>query len=140
GRGGRAGASGHTAAEDAAMDAALLAMAVPGRPVQVVWSRADELGWAPFGPATVARIRTEVDAHGEVLSWQHEIWGTGHASRPGFVAGLGFLAASHREGGQEIQAAPEVPLERGGAATRNAVPGYAFPHYRVVNNQLIVMP
>ena len=134
------GCYGHNGADDAAMDAAMLAMAVPGRPVQVVWSRADELGWAPFGPAAVARIQAEVDAHGDVLSWQHEIWGNGHASRPGFVAGIGFLAASHREGGQEIQAAPEVPTERGGAATRNAVPGYAFPHHRVVNNHLTVMP
>jgi CO/xanthine dehydrogenase Mo-binding subunit len=134
------GCYGHNGADDAAMDAAMLAMAVPGRPVQVVWSRADELGWAPFGPAAVARIQAEVDAHGDVLSWQHEIWGNGHASRPGFVACVGFLAASHREGGQEIQTAPEVPPERGGAATRNAVPGYAFPHYRVVNNHLTVMP
>jgi nicotinate dehydrogenase subunit B len=134
------GCYGHNGADDAAMDAAMLAMAVPGRPVQVVWSRADELGWAPFGPAAVARIEAELGEHGEVLSWQHEIWGNGHATRPGFVAGLGFLAASHREGGQEITAAPEVPPERGGAATRNAVPGYSFPHYRVVNNQLTVMP
>ena len=135
-----AGCYGHNGADDAAMDAAMLAMAVPGRPVQVVWSRADELGWAPFGPAAVARIQAEVGGHGEVLSWQHEIWGNGHGTRPGFVAGLGFLVASHREGGQEIQAAPEISPERGGAATRNAVPGYAFPHYRVVNNHLTVMP
>jgi nicotinate dehydrogenase subunit B len=45
-----AGCYGHNGADDAAMDAALLAQAVPGRPVQVVWSRADELAWAPFGP------------------------------------------------------------------------------------------
>ena len=134
------GCYGHNGADDAAMDAAMLAMAVPDRPVQVVWSRADELGWAPFGPAAVARIEAKTGEHGEVLSWQHEIWGNGHASRPGFTAGLGFLAASHREGGQEIQAAPEVPPERGGAATRNAVPGYAFPYCRVVNNHLTVMP
>jgi CO/xanthine dehydrogenase Mo-binding subunit len=44
-----AGCYGHNAADDAAMDAALLALAVPGRPVQVVWSRADELGWSPTG-------------------------------------------------------------------------------------------
>ena len=40
------GCYGHNGADDAAMDAALLALAVPGRPVQVVWSRQDELGWA----------------------------------------------------------------------------------------------
>jgi nicotinate dehydrogenase subunit B len=46
-----AGCYGHNGADDAAMDAALLAQAVPGRPVHVVWSRADELAWAPFGTA-----------------------------------------------------------------------------------------
>ncbi|HEV7852462.1 MAG TPA: molybdopterin cofactor-binding domain-containing protein, partial [Mycobacterium sp.] len=48
-----AGCYGHNGADDAAMDAALLALAVPGRHVQVVWSRADELSWAPLGTAGV---------------------------------------------------------------------------------------
>src|ERR1700744_2379382 len=72
-----AGCYGHNGADDAAMDAALLAQAVPGRPVQVVWSRADELTWAPFGAAAVVRVAAGVDAAGNALSWQHEIWGTG---------------------------------------------------------------
>lgn len=135
-----AGCYGHNGADDVAMDAALLATATPGRPVQVVWSRADELGWAPFGPAAVVRVAADVDAHGDVLSWQHEIWGNSHVSRPGATPGIGLLAASHREGGQEIESGPEVPPERGGGATRNAVPGYAFPHHRVVNHRLSVMP
>jgi len=135
-----AGCYGHNGADDAAMDAALLALAVPGRPVQVVWSRSDELGWAPFGPAAVVRIAADVDAHGDVLSWQHEIWGNGHVTRPGSGRSIGLLAASHRDGGEPIEAAAEPPLERGGGAGRNAVPGYAFPAYRVVNHRLSVMP
>ena len=122
------------------MDAALLAWAVPGRPVQVVWSRQDELTWAPFGPASVVRIVADVAAGGDVLGWQHEIWGNGHVTRPGYVRAVGLLAASHRDGGQEIETGPEPPLERGGGAGRNAVPGYAFPAHRVVNHQLSVMP
>jgi len=135
-----AGCYGHNGAEDAAMDAALLAMAVPGRPVQVVWSRADELGWEPYGPAAVVRLAADLDARGDVLSWQHEIWGNGHVTRPGFGRSIGLLAASHRDGGEPIEAAAEPPLERGGGAGRNAVPGYAFPAYRVVNHRLSVMP
>ncbi len=135
-----AGCYGHNGADDVAMDAALLAMATPGRPVRVVWSRADELGWAPFGPAAVVRVSAELGERGDVLAWQHEIWGNGHVSRPGATPGTGLLADSHREGGEEIGSGPEVPPERGGAATRNAVPGYAFPAYRVVNHQLSVMP
>jgi CO/xanthine dehydrogenase Mo-binding subunit len=53
---------------------------------------------------------------------------------------VGLLAATEREGGEQIEAAGEPPLARGGGAGRNAVPGYAFPIYRVVNNRLTVMP
>ena len=135
-----AGCYGHNGADDAAMDAALLALAVPGRPVQVVWSRSDELGWEPYGPAAVVRIAADVDARGDVLRWQHDIWGNGHVTRPGFARSIGLLAASHRDGGEQIEAAAEPPLERGGGAGRNAVPGYAFPAYRAVNHRLSVMP
>ncbi|MDT5102910.1 MAG: nicotinate dehydrogenase subunit [Mycobacterium sp.] len=134
------GCYGHNGADDVALDAALLALAVPGRPVQVVWSRPDELGWAPFGPAAVVRIAADVDAGGGVLSWRHEIWGNGHATRPGFTRAVGLLAATERDGGEEIEAAGEPSLARGGGAGRNSVPGYAFPAYRVVNNRLTVMP
>src|SRR5580704_1484262 len=135
-----AGCYGHNGADDAAMDAALLALAVPGRPVQVVWSRSDELGWEPYGPAAVVRIAADVDARGDVLAWQHDIWGNGHVTRPGFARSIGLLAASHRDGGEQMEAAAEPPLERGGGAGRNAVPGYAFPAYRAVNHRLSVMP
>ena len=45
------GMNGH---EDAAADAAILSRAV-GRPVRVQWSREDEHGWDPEGPAAAAR-------------------------------------------------------------------------------------
>ena len=135
-----AGCYGHNGADDAAMDAALLALAVPGRPVQVVWSRSDELGWAPYGPAAVVRIAADVDARGDVLSWQHEVWGNGHVTRPGVARPIGLLAASHRDGGEPIEAAGDPPMERGGGSGRNAVPGYAFPAYRAVSHRLSVMP
>jgi CO/xanthine dehydrogenase Mo-binding subunit len=134
------GCYGHNGADDVALDAALLALAVPGRPVQVVWSRPDELGWAPYGPAAVVRIAADVGADGGVLSWRHEIWGNGHATRPGFTRAVGLLAATDRDGGEQIEAAGEPSLAHGGGAGRNSVPGYAFPAYRVVNNRLTVMP
>jgi CO/xanthine dehydrogenase Mo-binding subunit len=134
------GCYGHNGADDVALDAALLALTVPGRPVQVVWSRPDELGWAPFGPAAVARIAAEVDGDGTVRTWRHDVWGNGHVTRPGFVRTVGLLAASHREGGEPIGAAGEPPLMNGGGAARNAVPGYDFPDQRVVNHLLSEMP
>ncbi|MFJ2297005.1 molybdopterin cofactor-binding domain-containing protein [Streptomyces sp. NPDC087894] len=134
------GCYGHNGADDCAMDASLLALAVPGRPVQVVWSRHDELAWSPFGPAAVVKVSADVGGEGEVLAWEQEIWGNTHITRPGMVSSVAFLAASHREGGKEILAGPEAPLDHGGAAGRNAVPGYAFPYRKAVNHRVQQMP
>src|SRR6201996_9475378 len=135
-----AGCYGHNGADDVAMDASLLARAVPGRPVQVVWSRPDELGWAPLGPAAVVRIAADVDERGDVQSWRHEIWSNGHATRPGIGRPIALLAAPHIDGGQPLEPAAEPPLARGGGAGRNSVPGYAFPAWQGVNTRLMVMP
>src|SRR6201990_2028032 len=122
------------------MAAAVLALAVPGRPVQVVWSRPDELSWSPFGPAGVVQISADCGRDGTAVSWRHEIWGGRLISRPGMTPTPAFLAASHRAGGEEIRSAGEPPQERGGGGSRNAVPGYAFPAYEVVNHLLTTMP
>lgn len=135
-----AGCYGHNGADDAALDACLLARAVPGRPVQVTWSRQDELGWAPFGTAGVVRVAAETDEAGNVRSWRHEIWSNGHTTRPGSVASLALLAASHVSGGSPVDPAGEPPLANGGGSGRNAVPSYDFPAHEVVNHRLLEMP
>ena len=134
-----AGCYGHNGADDAAMDAALLALAVPGRPVQVVWSRADELAWAPLGTAGVVRISADTAPGGTVLSWRHEIWSGSFISRPGMTPPPAFLATSHRDR-VAIHSNAEPPLERGGGTRRNAVPGYDFPSYEVINHLIPAMP
>jgi CO/xanthine dehydrogenase Mo-binding subunit len=105
-----------------------------------MWSRQDELGWAPFGPAAVVRVAADLDAAGDVLAWRHEIWGNGHVGRPGMGAAGQLLAATHRA--EPAAAAPSVdpPAASGGGAGRNAVPPYAFPALRVVNHRLLTMP
>lgn len=133
-----AGCYGHNGADDAAGDAALLAAAVPGRPVQVVWSRQDELGWAPFGPAMAVTVRVTVDQDGQPEHWSHEIWSNGHSGRPSSQGEPPLLAAIHQAGGQRPSGDP--PLRRGGGSARNAVPGYTVPNLRVVTNRLDVMP
>ena len=135
-----AGCYGHNGADDAAMDAALLARAVPGRPVHVVWSRADELAWAPFGPAAVVEIAADCGDDGSVLGWRHEIWSGSYMGRPGTTPTNALLAASHRAGGEPIRAGGEPLVEWGGGASRNAVPGYDFPAHRVINHLLTEMP
>jgi CO/xanthine dehydrogenase Mo-binding subunit len=135
-----AGCYGHNGADDAAGDAALLAAAVPGRPVHVVWSRQDELGWAPFGPAMAVTVRVTVDGAGRPAHWAQEIWGNGHSGRPSSQGNPPLLAAIHQSGGGEVIASTDPPLARGGGSGRNAVPGYSVPGLRVVAHRLTEMP
>jgi CO/xanthine dehydrogenase Mo-binding subunit len=135
-----AGCYGHNGADDVALDAALLARAVPGEPVQVVWSRQEELGWGPLGPAAVVRLAADVDEAGDVVHWRHAVRGNEHGGRPGSADAVLLLAASHRGGGSPVPPSSGIPLARGGGAGRNAVPGYAFPAYEVVSHRLLEMP
>jgi nicotinate dehydrogenase subunit B len=135
-----AGCYGHNGADDAAAEAALLARAVPGRPVQVLWTRADELGCAPFGAAMAVDLRAGVDAQGRIVAWQHEIWSNGHSMRPGRMPVPVFHAAPLLADGFAPQVAINVPVSTGAGAERNSVPGYAFASHRVVNHRLLAMP
>jgi CO/xanthine dehydrogenase Mo-binding subunit len=64
------GMNGH---EDAAADAAILSRAT-GRPVRVQWSREDEHGWDPKGPAQLLDVTGAIDASGNILDWRAEMW------------------------------------------------------------------
>ena len=135
-----AGCYGHNGADDVALDAARLARAVPGRPVRVLWSRADELSWAPFGPAMAVELEADLDAADEVIGWRHTVWSNGHGTRPGRAASPALLGAWHMAQPFERPAAVNAPLAAGGGAERNAVPPYDFPAWHVVNHRVLAMP
>src|SRR5581483_1966983 len=78
-----AGCYGHNGADDAGGDAALLAMALPGRPVRVQWMRQDEHGWEPYGSAMLSKARASVDARGQIVDWEYDVWSMTHSTRPG---------------------------------------------------------
>jgi CO/xanthine dehydrogenase Mo-binding subunit len=63
------GSYGRSDADDAAMDAAVLAKAV-GRPVRVQYMRDQGTGWDPKGPASVHRARAAIDASGQVVAYE----------------------------------------------------------------------
>ena len=130
-----AGCYGHNGADDAALDAALMARAVPGTTVRVVWSREDELGWAPFGSAMVVDLGATIDASGRVASWTFDTWSNSHVTRPGYAGPAGLLAATQIEGGLDR---PDF-LDRGGLS-RNAVPSYDFPCRTVSAHCQLDMP
>jgi CO/xanthine dehydrogenase Mo-binding subunit len=134
-----AGCYGHNGADDVALDAALLARAGGGRAVRLLWTRADELAWSPFGPAMAIELEADVDGAGEVVAWRHDLWSNGHSSRPGREASPTLLAASHLGQPFERLLAINPPLPAGGA-DRNSVPLYDFPARRIVNHRLLAMP
>ncbi|HET9652931.1 MAG TPA: molybdopterin cofactor-binding domain-containing protein [Usitatibacter sp.] len=135
-----AGCYGHNGADDVALDAALLARAVPGRAVKVVWSREDELGWAPFGPAMAIDVEVDLDAAGEIAAWRSEVWSNGHGVRPGRSKIPTLLAATHLEKPYERTISINPPVKTGGGAERNSVPLYEMPAYRVDCHRLLTMP
>jgi nicotinate dehydrogenase subunit B len=63
------GSYGRSDADDAAMDAAVMAKAT-GRPVRVQYTREQGTGWDPKGPASVHRARAALDAAGNVIAYE----------------------------------------------------------------------
>jgi len=135
-----AGAYGHNGADDAAMDAVLLARAVPGHPVRVLWRREDEMSWAPLGPAMLARVSAGLDAGGRIASWRQDVWSNGFIGRPGTGGEPRLLALAHRAGGQPISPSADGPPTGAMGSTRNAVPGYDIADRVVVRHRLLTMP
>ena len=62
------GSYGRNDADDAAMDAAVLAKAV-GKPVRLQYMRDQGTGWDPKGPASIHKVRAAVDAAGNVVAY-----------------------------------------------------------------------
>ena len=56
------GCYGHNGADDAATDAAVIALRMPGRPIRVRWRRQEEFAFEPVSPAMVVKVRAKVDA------------------------------------------------------------------------------
>lgn len=135
-----AGCYGHNAADDAAFDAVLLARSVPGVPVQVRWSRRDELSWAPLASAMVVDLAATLDG-GRITGWRHDVWSQGHTARPTYAAETsGLLAARHLSDPDPAPAPVDPPHDRGGGTTRNAVPLYDVGPRRVTGHRLTETP
>jgi nicotinate dehydrogenase subunit B len=134
-----AGCYGHNPADDVGLDAALLARDADGRPVRVLWSREEELGWAPYGPAMAIDVSAGLDASGNVVQWTLENYSNGHSTRPGRADKPALLAATHLAKPFEMPLAVNPPMPAGGSE-RNAVPLYEFPGRRVVCHRVLEMP
>lgn len=135
-----AGCYGHNAADDVALDAALLAKAAGGRPVRVQWSRHDEMSHAPFGAAMAIEIEADLDADNEIVGWRHGIWSNGHAARPGRAAQPALLAASEIANPYPRMISTNPPAANGGGGDRNSIPLYDLPAWTITSHRLLTMP
>jgi nicotinate dehydrogenase subunit B len=134
------GCYGHNGADDAALDAALLARAVPGRPVRLQWTRQDEHAWEPYGPAMVMQLQASLDGSGSLLDWNHDVWSNTHIARAlPYGDRSGLIAAWHRASAMPPpQPFPMLIYHAG--IHRNADPLYAVPRRRIVKHFVETTP
>ena len=129
-----AGCYGHNGADDAAFDAALLAMELPGHSVMLKWTREEEHRYEPYAPAMIIDMTASLDAHGQVIDWRHDVYSYSHNGRPKPIPGASKLLSP-----QYLHPPVPVPAREpnGGSHTgshRNADPLYRFPRKTIVKH------
>ena len=137
------GCYGHSGVDDAALDAALLARAVPDGPSSCGGGREDEHTWEPFGPAGVAEIQGEsLDAHGNVESCGTTTSGARRTSFGRRRARTPGRDCSHcrTRWAARLSAPPEPMTGFHVGIDRNADPLYDLPHRRIVKHFVQTMP
>jgi nicotinate dehydrogenase subunit B len=120
-----AGCYGHSTADDAASDAAILALEYPGKHVRVQWSRHDEHTWDPFGSAIIMEVEASLDTSGKISSWKSDVWTDSHSTRPNNDAGT-VLAARYLENPFQMKSRGYL-----GGGHRNADPYYNIPNMQL---------
>ena len=117
------GSYGRLSSDDSSEDAALLSRAV-GAPVRVQWSRHDEHGWEPKGPAQLQTVRAGVDEAGNIIAWEFTDY-----SFPWTVASATTLLAS-----QQIGIKSKSPGQGNGNQGSGEI--YAFENTKVAAEQI----
>jgi len=135
-----AGCYGHNGADDVALDAALAARAIPGRPVLLKWERADEHGWEPYGPAMQMDVQASLDDEGRILYWSHETYSDSHMGRPADHGEHSRLLASWHLENPRTPPIPQPNMGFQSGIHRNADPIYDFPDRRIVKHMVRELP
>jgi CO/xanthine dehydrogenase Mo-binding subunit len=122
------GCYGHNGADDAAADAALIAMALPGKPVRVQWMREQENLWEPYSSAMTVELDVGLDDTGHLQHWNTELWTTPHNER---IVNAGRLMPAWLLA-KPFAPAPSVPIAQPeGDGDRNVVPLYDVANSRI---------
>ncbi len=86
------GGFGRRAEMDVVVEAAAIAARLPGVPVQLIWSREEDIRHDVYRPLALAKLRCALDGNGAVAAWHHRI--VGQSCTQGLTARLLPLAAS----------------------------------------------
>jgi len=116
-----AGSYGPNGADDAAAEAALLSKAT-SRPVRVQWTRQDEHGLDPKGPAQLLELRAAVDGDGQVSAWETQAWLPQATANLPNIPLLSLDAAG----------IPQTPGRSTGLIYQNVDPPYTMPNLHAV--------
>jgi CO/xanthine dehydrogenase Mo-binding subunit len=116
-----AGSYGPNGADDAAAEAALLSKTL-GKPVRVQWSRQEEHGLDPKGPAQLLELRAAVDADGGVAAWETQAWLPIATANLPNIPLLSLDAAG----------IPQTPGRSTGLIYQNVDPPYTMPNVHAV--------
>ena len=133
-----AGCYGHNGADDAALDAAIIAMQVPEKCIRVQWRREEEFGFEPVSTAHMTRLRAALDENGRPTDWTAEVWAGSHVQRP--VFGGTMLAHEALPNPPAPAKANDPPEANGGGGTRNGFPMYDFAAKRVIHHLALQTP
>ncbi|WP_428490449.1 molybdopterin cofactor-binding domain-containing protein [Rhodopila sp.] len=133
-----AGCYGHNGADDAALDAAVIALQIPDHCIRVQWRREEEFGFEPVSTAHMTRLSAALDDAGRPIDWTAEVWAGSHVQRPVFG---GTMLAHEAMPNPPPPAKANDPTEaNGGGGTRNAFPLYDFPAKRVIHHLALTTP
>ncbi|AGZ34865.1 MAG: molybdopterin cofactor-binding domain-containing protein [Pseudomonas sp.] len=131
------GCYGHNGADDAAADAALIALQVPGVPVRVQWMREQENLWEPYSSAMLTELEADLDRNGRINHWKYELWTTPHNER---ITNAGRLVPA-RLLARPFTSAPSIPIAQPeGDGDRNAIPLYQTGASTIDMNFITQMP
>lgn len=130
------GCYGHNGADDAACDAAAIAMHYPGKPVRLQWERSDDMAWEPYGSAMHIEVSADLNDAGDVDAWRYNLWSCPHSSRPRSTDDAGnMIYAQLRKNPLPLPPVQSIAQPNGGA-DRNGIPLYAFANLQV-NKHLV---
>ncbi len=120
-----AGCFGHNSSDDAAADAAIIALRMPGKHIKVDWSREDENKWEATGSAMRMDVQAGVDQKGKITFWRSDVFSDSHSTRPNSDAGT-LLGARYLEDRASMKGRGYL-----GGGYRNAEPYYDIPAQQI---------